>query len=1095
MNIRLLYLLSTLISFSTAVTAQEREITGTVTSSDGTGAFLGATVLVKGTSIGTTTGIDGSYSINVPMENDVLVFSAIGVQTLEKTIGERTTIDAVLKISTTELNEVVVTALGIKGERDKFASSASSVKGKDVATSGETGALQGLSGKSAGVLITRNGGDPGAGAYIQIRGQNTISGNAQPLFIVDGMPVSNTTSDLGAARGNGIIQQSRINDINPEDIDNVEVLKGASAAALWGTRAANGVIIITTKQGSNAGGKLNISVKSAVSFDEVNKMHPLQRRYGQGSNGQYIQGNRVSFGDLIADRSGGADTFITDANSPDYQGVVTFEDGFQRYAIAPGTPENPHGGKNSRETYDHGRDAFHTGHYLENSINISGGNEKSTFMVSYSDLRQEGVVRSFSDYDRQTARINAATQFNDWLRASANVGYSKIASSRVQEGDNADGVLLASLRTPPDFDNGRDTGIYTDPTGQTFPEAHVSYRNPLGRDGGTIYANPVWNINNNRNTSDVDRIIGSVQLDLTPTEWLTATGRFGIDNYTDDRLERFARNSANFANGYLSIGSINETQFNTDLFTIAKTTLNENFAGSFLAGFNYNSRRQATVTNAITDLIIPDAPDILTNALNSNLSASNFNSLIRTYAFYGQLDVEAYEQVYLTLTGRQESASTFGSQTKSSFFFPSAALAWQFSDLEPFVDSAVFSFGKLRLTWGQVGIQPQPYQNFTTFVPANYDDDFTNGLSGISTLYNGGYVRSTTQGNAFLRPEIKTETEVGVDLRFFRNRLSFSATAYTNRTKDVILPFNIPNETGFTVRNSNAAELKNQGLELEVSGDVIRAGDFTWNLSANFSANENKVVSLAGATAYTLPDSFIQNASLIPGQPFGVFLSTDFLKDETGSYILDENNFPQAGTGTEIIGDPNPDWRGGLGSTISYKNLSLYTLFSRVAGNDFFNGTRGSLYAFGTHGDQGNTVIAPDGGLTNINGDVIAAGTPFQGEIRDFGGGPVALDQAWYTGPGTASNTASYRQFVEDASATRLREITLTYRLRNQGFRDFTHLNSVDFSITGRNLVLWTDYRGIDPEANVSGAGLARGQDWFTNPNTRSLVFSVLLNY
>ncbi|MGB6150677.1 MAG: TonB-dependent receptor, partial [Pricia sp.] len=443
----------------------------------------------------------------------------------------------------------------------------------------------------------------------------------------------------------------------------------------------------------------------------------------------------------------------------------------------------------------------------------------------------------------------------------------------------------------------------------------------------------------------------------------------------------------------------------------------------------------------------------------------------------------------------QESASTFGSETKSSFFFPSAALAWQFSDLEPFVESTVFSFGKLRLTWGQVGIQPQPYQNFTTFVPANYGDSFTNGLSGVSTLYNGGYVRSTTQGNEFLSPEIKTETEVGVDLRFFRNRLSLSATAYTNRTKDVILPFNVPNETGFTVRNSNAAELKNKGLELEISGDVIRAGDFKWNLSANFSTNRNEVVSLAGATAYTLPDSFIQNASLIPGEPFGVFLSTDFLKDEAGDYILDENNFPQAGTGTEIIGDPNPDWRGGLGSTFSYKNLSLYALFTRVAGNDFFNGTRGSLYAFGTHGDQGNTVIAPEGGLTNINGDVIPAGTAFQGEVRDFGGGPVALDQSWYTGPGTASNTASYRQFVEDASATRLREITLTYSLRNQGFRDFTHLNSVDFSLTGRNLVLWTDYRGVDPEANVSGAGLARGQDWFTNPNTRSLVFSVLINY
>ncbi|MGB7394192.1 MAG: SusC/RagA family TonB-linked outer membrane protein, partial [Pricia sp.] len=1042
-----------------------------------------------------TTDMDGAYTISVPAENDTLVFSAIGVETLEEAIGGRTTIDVQLATKTTELNEVVITALGTKSERDKFASSASTVDGNKVASSGESGALQGLSGKSAGVLITSNGGDPGAGAYIQIRGQNTISGNAQPLFIVDGMPVSNSTSSLGAARGNGIIQQSRINDINPEDIERVEVLKGASAAALWGTRAANGVVIITTKKGNDTQGKLNISVKTAVSFDEVNKMHPLQRRYGQGSGGRYIQGNRVSFGDLISDRAGGADTFITDPDNPNYQGFVTFPDGFQRFAIAPGTAENPHGGKNSQETFDHGEDAFHTGHYLENNINISGGNAESNFLVSYSDLRQEGVVKAFSDYDRQTARINAASQFNDWLKASANVGYTRIGSSRVQEGDNADGVLLASLRTPPDFDNNRFTGVYTNETGQVFRDAHVSYRNPLGVDGGTIYANPLWNINNNSNTSEVDRLIGSVQLDLTPTEWLTATGRFGIDNYTDDRSERFAANSANFANGYLSISSISERQFNTDLFAVAETEISEDFGGSFLVGFNYNSRRRSTVNNAITDLIIPEAPDILTNALNSNLTAENFSSLIRTYAIYGQLDVEAYEMFYLTLTGRQEAASTFGSETKNSFFFPSAALAWQFSDLEVFADSEVFSFGKFRATWGQVGIQPQPYQNFTTFVPANFSDDFTNGLSSISPLYNGGFVRSTTQGNEFLSPEIKTETELGVDLRFFRNRVSFSATVYSNRTEDVILPFNVPNETGFTVRNSNAAELKNEGLELELSGDVIRAGDFRWNLSANFSTNQNEVVSLAGATAYTLPDSFIQNASLIPGQPFGVFLSTDFLKDDSGTYILDENGFPQAGTGTEVIGDPNPDWRGGLGSTFSYKNLSLNVLFSRVAGNDFFNGTRGSLYAFGTHGDQGGTVVAPEGGLVNIEGDLIPEGTSFQGEVRDFGVGPVALDQAWYTGPGTASNTASYRQFVEDASATRLREITLTYSLNSQRFRDFSRLSSIDFSLTGRNLVLWTDYSGVDPEANVSGAGLARGQDWFTNPNTKSYVFSVSINY
>ncbi|MEM9885485.1 MAG: SusC/RagA family TonB-linked outer membrane protein [Bacteroidota bacterium] len=1073
----------------------QKTITGTVTYQLDGQPFIGATVYSESAAMGTSTDLDGSYSLTLPDSAMTLVFSAIGMESQEVIIGTDRTIDIALREALTTLQSVVITALGQEAERDKSATSIATIGGEDVAQSGETSLLTGLSAKAPGVLITRNGGDPGAGAYIQIRGQNTINGDAQPLFVVDGMPVSNTSSSLGAARSNGIVQQSRINDINPEDIERIEVLRGAAAAALWGTRAANGVIIITTKKGKNTEGRLRISYKGSYSIDEVNKMHPLQRAYGQGSNGLFIQGARTSFGDLIADRPGGADDFITDPNDPAYAGFITFQNGEQRYALASGTPNNPNGGKNSRETFDHGQDAFDQGYFFENNITLSGGNDKANFLFNFSDLQQEGVIKAFSDYNRNTARLNSAYRFNSWLNASAKVGYSRIESSRVQEGDNVDGILLSSLRTPPDFDNGLFTGVYTNPAGESFPDANVGYRNPLGFDQNTIYSNPIWNINNNSNTSEVDRILGTVELNLTPLAWLSGTARVGIDNYTDDRVERFARNSGNFSDGALSISRLSEQQFNTDLFAIAKTELNDDFQTSFLFGFNYNSRRSTGVVNAITDFIIPTAPDILTNALNSNLSATNSMALIRTYAFYAQLDIEAYRSLFVTLTGRNEAASTFGSETDDNFFFPSASLAWQFSDLLQYQNRGIFSFGKLRLSWGQVGIQPQPYLNFTTFIPASYGDDFTNGLSALSPLYGGGFVRSAVLGNEFLRPERKTETELGIDLRFFNNRVSFSSTVYLNRTEDVILPLSIPNSTGFTTVNSNAAELENRGLEIDFNVDAIKTKDFIWNIAGNFSANRNEVVSLAGATAYTLPSSFIQNASLIPGQPFGVFLSTDFLKDDSGEYILDANGFPQPGFGTEIIGDPNPDWRAGLGTTLRYKNFLLYLLFDSVQGLDFFNGTRGSLYAFGTHGDQGNTAIAPAGGIKDVNGNTIPAGTAFQGNIVDFGAGPVALNQAWYQGRGTASNTASYRQFVEDASNTRLREVTLSYSIRNQKFNEITKLASIDLRVTGRNLVLWTDYSGVDPESNISGASLARGQDWFTNPNTRSVIFTLSVNY
>lgn len=1077
------------------VCAQNRTISGTVTTDEEPAAVSGATVLVKGTKTGALTDLNGNYSLAIPATATTLVFSAVGMQTLEEPINGRTVINVRLTKSIKELDSVVITALGTRAKRDQFASSVVVVGGSAIAGSGETGLLTGLSGKASGVLITRNGGDPGAGAYIQIRGQNTITGNIQPLFVVDGIPVSNASDNLGTAAGNGIVQQSRINDINPEDIERVEVLKGASAAALWGTRAANGVIIITTKRGRNTNGKVNISFVSTVSFDRVNKMPPLQHTYGQGSGGLYAQGNRSTFGDLIADRAGGEDTYITDPTAPGYDGYVTFPDGTQRYAIAPGTTANPHGGKNSRDVYDHTKDAFQTGHFTDNNIAVSGGNERSDFRLSYGNLTQDGVIKAYSQYKRNTVRLNTSSRLTDWLRASANVSYIKISSSRVQEGDNVDGVMLGSLRTPPDFNNAYYTGTYTNPAGQVFNNAHVSYRNPLGKDLSTIYSNPVWNINNNRNESDVDRLLGDVQLDITPLSWLTFTGRTGIDNFTDNRLERFARNSALQPNGYLSKNWVTEKQFNTDAFATATKTLGKDFRGFVLVGVNYNSRRRATLQDAITNLIVPTAPDILTNALNSNLTAGNYNSLIRTFAYYAQVDLQAYNMLFLTLTGRDENASTFGAKAGNSFFFPSAALAWQFTRLPALEGNSVLSFGKLRLTWGQVGIQPQPYLNFTTFGPAVYSDAYTRGLSSTSALYSGGYVRSTVLGNDQLRPERKTESEVGIDLRFFKNRFTLSATAYQNTTRDVILSLNVPNATGFTIRNNNAAKLSNKGLEVEAGADIFSKGTFKWNLSANVSMNRSKVVSLAGASVYVLPDSYMENASLIPGQPFGVFYSTDFQKDKSGKYILDANGFPLGGISNEIIGDPDPKWRGGLGNTFSWKGLSLYALFDRVAGNDFFNGTRGSLYSFGVHQDEGYTVVAPAGGLKDVNGNTIAAGTSFQGQIRDFGGGPVAITQAWWQGRGSASTSASYKQFVEDASVSRLRELTLTYGFSGDRFKKKTRLSSIDISVTGRNLVLWTKYSGTDPEVNITGAGLSRGQDWFTNPNTRSVLFSVRIMY
>lgn len=1086
--------------FVLSVWAQERVVTGRVTSIEDGSPLSGVTIVVKTTTNGTVTDADGKYSLSIPATGGILVFSFIGLKTSEVEIGDRSVVDIQLGTDVTQLSEVIVTALGVKAERDKFASSVSTVQGGNVARSGETGILQGLSGKAPGVLITRSGGDPGSGAYIQIRGQNTINGNAQPLFIVDGVPVNNSNEYGLTGAANSINAQSRINDINPEDIASMEVLKGASAAALWGTRAANGVIIITTKKGSDTKGKLNVSFKSTISFDEVNKIHELQTKFGGGNRGKYIQGNRETWGDLISDRSGGPDTFITDPNDPNYNGFVTFTDGTKRYAIASGTGPTSwdgtgaaaHGGKNSRQVWDHTKDAFQTGHYTDNNLTLSGGNARTNFLISYSNLNQQGIVKSFSDYMRNSIRMNLSSQITDWFKVSGSANYVATFSTRAQSGDNVDGLMLGGLRTSPDFDNSYYVGDYTDASGFVHPNRHVSFRNPLGQSSGPKYSNPLWNIHNNKNTTDVSRIVGNVELSADPTSWLNITGRVGVDNFTDRNNETFPLYSATFPTGFHQLNVTTESQFNTDFFAKATKQFSSNFSGVLLMGVNYNDRSRETDHTSITGFIAPGAPDNLNNGLNSNLQAYNYKTHIRTYAYYASADLAAYDQVFITLTGRSESASTF----KNSFFFPSAALAWQFTKLNALANNSILSFGKLRLSWGQVGIQPQPYLGLTVAPPTQYFDSFAYSLQASSAVFGGGYTQSAVQGNANLKPETKTETEIGTDLRFLNNRLSFSATAYTNQTKDVILTLNLSDPSGFAQQNRNAAILENKGLELEMGYDVIKKSDFTWNVGANWSANRNKVVSLAGSAAQSVPGAgTYAGQSLIEGQPFGVFYGTDFLHDDKGKYILDANGFPQDGIQNEIIGNPNPMWRGGISTMVSYKGLSLYVLFDKVYGNDFWNGTRGALYTFGTHADNGIISTAPSGGIKTYTGAVIPGGTQFRGQIKDFGGGPVALTQDWYKGPGTSFNQSSNKQFTEDGGSTRLREITLSYSLRSAAFKKATKLSSVDFSLTGRNVMLWTNYRGVDPETNISGASLARGSDWFTNPSTKSVLFTIKITY
>ncbi|RDV13473.1 SusC/RagA family TonB-linked outer membrane protein [Pontibacter diazotrophicus] len=1075
MNKTLLAVMVIWLLHSSYAVAQSRMVSGTVISQEDDLPLPGVSVVLKGTTKGTVTGVEGDFSLSVPEEGGTLVFSFIGMLAQEVPISNRAAYDVKMAVDSRQLSEVVVTALGFKVDKDKQGSTASVVEAAALKRGGETGVINGISGRASGVQITKSAGDPGAGSTIQIRGQNTITGSNQPLVIVDGIPISNSTLGSEAA---GVTQQSRLNDLNPEDIASMQVLKGASAAALWGSRAANGVIVITTKKGAE--GKMSLSFNSTLSFDRPNRLHPLQNIYGQGSNGVYSPTAANSWGDKIAARSGGEDVVdMSGARFEAYNGQTI-------YPILQ---------KNSTETYQESLEeaVFRTGTYLDNNLSLSGGNDQGNFYLSLGDLRQEGILNGTSDYKRSSVRFNTQRQFNEIVRASVNANYVRSTSNRVQRSNSVNGLYIAMLRTPADFDSRAYIGdYYASPTASAIPNRQRAYRNYLGANPNPIYNSALWAINELTNFSEVDRFIVSSELVISPTNWFDVTARGGVDSYTDQRITDFPMWSAS-ANGLGNFTEemYKENEMNFDLIGRATKDFGSNITSTLIVGFNVNDRKYYRLGGSMTNYVIADAPLNFVNSTRTNNEPFNNRSNRRMARLYSTVNLGFYNQLYLNVSAAGEAGSTFGSTSRSTFYYPSADVAWQFTELDALSENSFLSFGKLRASYGIVGIQPEPYRNTTTFVDASFSD-WSSGLSGAG--YGGAFVQSSRQGDPELRPEQKTEWEVGTDLRFLNNKLSLGFTYYQNQIEDLLLDVSTAASTGFTQRYTNAGTMENKGLELDLNYNLVQSESFGWNIFANASRNKNQVTDLAGTDIITL-GGFSTTASTVAkvGYSLSSLYGGAYLRNENGSLNLNANGFPQVAPTFEVLGDPNPDWRGGFGTNLTYKKFSLNVLFETSQGGDMYEGTRGVLYNFGRHADVANEVTLTED-LVNYAGNVIPAGSTVRGNIQDFGAGPVLLDQSYYTSIGGGFSTL-VEQFVSDASWTRLRELSVGYSLSSAGFREKTKLQSIDFTVTARNPILWTNIQGIDPETNLNGVGNSRGQDYFNSPNTKSLVFSLRFNY
>jgi TonB-linked SusC/RagA family outer membrane protein len=1072
MKLSKLILLTLLVTTSFGLFAQV-SISGTVTD-EAKNPLIGVNVLEGGTSNGTVTDIDGSYTINVTDANATLVFSYLGFATQRIAAAGKTTIDLVLEEDVETLSEVVVTALGFKEERDKMSSTYSTIEGDKVVLRGENKVIDGIGGKTSGVRISATSGDPGAGANIQIRGQNTITGDNQPLIIVDGVPFNNDFirgGSSGADSDAGVSQQSRLNDINPDDIESFQVYKGASAAALYGTRAMNGAIVITTKRGS--AGNMKVTVSTGLTVDQVNFRHPMQTIYGQGTGGSYNPTTLFSWGDKLSDRAGGADEV-------DQTGQF-----FDSY-----TTDNiiyPIITKNSQEIYTDSNfdQVFRTAYSWDHKIALSGGNANTTYYISAGHADQEGVIIN-SDLVKTNFTASFTQKMSEKFRADIKANYINSSSNRAQQGSNTAGVYLGLLRTPTDFDITDYIGDHVSSSGVVTPSRHRSYRRYRGDTDNAIYNNPLWTIYEQLSTADVNRFIGTTALTYDANDHISLILRGGGDVYNDSRLYFFPYYTAGADRRYglLEDEVYQNQEYNVDLLANFNYDLGDKIGSNIVVGYGVNSReRKRTFINA--DNYIANFRGLYDpNELSKkeNIGGEVGQTFRRNIRLYGTANFDLQETVFLTVGGAYEKHSSLN----DPFFYPTAELGWIFT--KSFDRPDWFNFGKLRLAYGQVGNVPLPHREETVYEVGGFSS-FSDGIDLEN--FGGGYQLDERLGNAKLLPEIKTEYEAGIDLRFFRNRVTLSGTYYTNEIKDVLLDIALTPSLGFSEIYGNGATIENNGVELELGYTFIKKEDLTASISANYSRNRNLVTNIQGGGVVNLtPGSSVQSVA-IEGFPMGSFYTQAVRRDANGNYDLDENGFPRVDlTGNSVVGDPNPDWRGGLGLNVGYKKLNLYVLFETVQGNDYSERTRFITSYFGTHADVGNEITLTSD-LVNFNGEVVPAGTTVRGAIDNFGAGDVLLDESYYTNIYGFGDGALNELTISDGSWTRIREAALSYTINAASLQKTIGIESLELGISGRNLKIWTDIVGNDPDVSQFGVGQGQGIDYFSNPGTKSYTFSL----
>ncbi len=1064
------------------IKAQERSVSGTVTTeSDGAG-IPGVNVLLKGTTIGVVTDINGKYTINVPNDGGILVFSSIGLVTKEIEIGNQSILDVKMSDDIKQLSEVVVTAIGLTANKRDLGYSIQEVKAEEVARSGETNLVAALAQKAAGVQVTSSGGTAGAAAQIRIRGNKSFQGSNSPLFVVDGVPIDNSTftsadspedavSDLGSG---GVNNSNRAIDINPDDIASLTVLKGPSATALYGIRAANGAIIITTKKGSNTGGKPTVSITTSFMADRVNKLPELQKVYAQGNP---VGGVPTFQGPMTGSFTGFswgpriADLRYSNVASPwDRNGTIVLASD----ASATDRLVN---------AYDNEGEFFETGKTLNTHISVSGGGEKMNYYVSAGRMDQTGILPN-SDFLRTSFKATINADITDRLKTSFSANYVKSGGKRSQNGSNTSGVMLGLLRTTPTFDNRNGFDPDSNPLAYQFEDGRPrAYRGLLG--DRAIYDNPYWTVYKNFLTDEVNRLIGYASLSYEILPGFVTSGKLGIDTYSDFRKLRNDIGSGTLPAGQVVNHSISSTDINVDILGTYTKDFGQNFSINATAGWNYY---QKDVDNRRDD-----GQGLASRGFFNIASAAAVSSVERPtkkqlYGVYGDVRLSYKDQLFLNLTARNDWSSTLVDDN-NSFFYPAVATGWVFTETLG-VGGNILPYGKLRVSYGKVGNDAGFALTTTGFAQARVRDGWTNPNGVIfPALGTNSFIPDDLLGNPDLKPEFTTTFEAGADLRFWGGKITADITYYHAKSEDMIIQVDIPRSSGFLTRAINAGEIVNEGIEIALNSTLIQNNAFSYDLGINFNKYTTTVNELAPGLSVITIDPF-GTQRIQEGEAYGIFFGTRFLRDDQGRMVIDPTTgIPLQDPVDGKVGDPTPDFTLGLRNTFNYKGISLTFLLDLRKGGDVYNGTSGVLNNFGV-------------GIETLdrNDRVV-----FPGVLADENGQPTNIvnTQEIVKG-GTDGNTNFYQSYgfvnldeltVQDGSWVRMRDISISYSLPSKLIEKLP-FSAVSLGFNVRNAFLITDYTGIDPETNLTGdASNVFGYDYFNNPNTRSFGANLNLKF